>query len=430
MEAKTSAMKKYSEMTAAEMKSELEVLKAEYKKLQGENLSLNMARGRPSEEQLCVAEEILSDKSYVAENGFDCRNYGLVDGIPEVKRMFAQILEVPAENVFVGGNSSLSLMYDCVIWSVLFGNINSEKPWKDCGRVKFLCPVPGYDRHFAICEELGIEMINVPLGEEGPDMDMVERLVAEDESIKGIWCVPKYSNPTGITYSDETVKRFAALKPAAKDFRIFWDNAYCVHDLDVENPDKLLNLYTECEKSGSLDMCYIFSSTSKISFAGGGVSCVAASKGNIAEIKKRMTIKTIGYDKLNQLHHARYFKDLAAVKDTMDRHSKYMKVRFDAVLETLEKELSGCGIAKWTSPRGGYFISFDTVPHCAKRVVALCKEAGVVLTGAGATFPYGKDDNDSNIRIAPSCPTPEELLLAAKLFSLCVKIASLEKMIG
>ncbi|MBP0990069.1 MAG: aminotransferase class I/II-fold pyridoxal phosphate-dependent enzyme, partial [Oscillospiraceae bacterium] len=281
-------MKKYSEMSSLEKKNELESLRSEYEKWVKKGLKLNMARGKPSPEQLYVAKEILKDDATSAQDGTDCRNYGMLDGIGEMKKVFSEMLDIPAENIFVGGNSSLSLMYDCVVWGVLFGNCDSERPWKDCGKIKFLCPVPGYDRHFAICEELGIEMINVPLKQDGPDMDKVEKLVSGDESIKGIWCVPKYSNPTGITYSDEVVKRFAALTPAAKDFRIFWDDAYCVHDLDVDAPDKLLNLFDECRKSGKENMCYIFTSTSKISFAGAGVSCVAASDENIAYIKKHM----------------------------------------------------------------------------------------------------------------------------------------------
>ena len=340
----------------------------------------------------------------------------------------ADMLGVSENKVIVCGNASLNIMYDTIARSMIFGVMGST-PWCKLEKIKFLCPVPGYDRHFAITEQFGIEMINIPMNDQGPDMDMVEKYVNEDAAVKGIWCVPKYSNPGGITYSDAVVKRFAALKPAAEDFRIFWDNAYVIHDLYEDKSDDLLEILSECEKAGNPDMVYEFCSTSKISFAGAGISAVAASPANLEYIKKTMTVQTIGYDKINQLRHVRYFKDAQGMKSHMMKHAEIMRPKFEAVLQVLDKELSGLGIGSWTKPNGGYFISFDAMEGCAKAIVAKCKDAGVVLTDAGATYPYKNDPKDSNIRLAPTFPTPEELALATDLFVLCVKLVSVEKLL-
>ena len=346
----------------------------------------------------------------------------------EAKRLLSDMMEVPIDNIIIYGNSSLNVMYDTVARSMTHGVMGST-PWCKLDKVKFLCPVPGYDRHFAITEYFGIEMINVPMTENGPDMDMVEKLVAEDEAVKGIWCVPKYSNPQGYSYSDETVLRFANLKPAAKDFRIYWDNAYGIHHLYDENQAELVEILAACEKAGNPDMVYKFSSTSKISFPGSGVAAIAASEANLVDIRKQMTIQTIGHDKVNQLRHARFFKDINGMREHMRKHADIMRPKFEAVINILEEELGGLGIGSWTKPMGGYFISFDAMEGCAKAIVAKCKDAGVVMTKAGATFPYGLDPKDSNIRIAPSFPTLEEMTEAAKLFALCVKLVSVEKLL-
>ncbi len=400
----------------------------EYKSFKAMNLKLNMARGKPSPEQLDVSMDMLNilDEKSVLDgiNGDDYRNYGILDGIPEAKRIFSDMLGVSEDEIIIGGNASLNLMYDIIADSYAFG-VNGSKPWCKLDKVKFLCPVPGYDRHFAICEKFGIEMVNVPTDENGPDMDMVEKLVAEDDSIKGIWCVPQYSNPTGYVYSDETVKRFANLSPKAEDFRIFWDNAYCIHHL-VDNPRIILNILDECKKNGKENMVYIFGSTSKITFSGSGVSAVGSGKDNIAYIKKNMGIRTIGYDKINQLRHALYFRSYDGLVEHMKKHKAIIAPKFKVVLDTLEKEIAPLGIGSWTKPEGGYFVSFDSLPGCAKRIVELCKEAGVTLTGAGAAFPYGKDPEDKNIRIAPTYPTVDELQKAMEIFCLSVKIASAE----
>jgi DNA-binding transcriptional MocR family regulator len=364
-----------------------------------------------------------------AENGLDTRNYGGLDGIPEAKRLMAGIMDVKPEQVIVYGNSSLNIMYDTVARGMLLGFLG-ETPWSKLEKVKFLCPVPGYDRHFAVTEHFGIEMINVPMTEDGPDMDMVEKLVAEDDAIKGIWCVPNYSNPQGIVYSDETVRRMAALRPAAKDFRVFWDNAYAVHHLYGAQHGAMLNILEECEKAGNPDMVLEFASTSKVSFAGAGIAAMAASEANLADARKSMTIQTIGYDKVNQLRHVNYFRDMAGVEAHMEKHAALLRPRFELVLDTLEQSLSGTGAGKWISPKGGYFITFESVEGCATRIVALAKEAGVVLTPAGAPFPYGKDPQDSVIRIAPSYPTMEELQQAAEVFVVCVKLATVEKLLA
>ena len=426
-------MKAYKELS----KEELQTLQAEltkaYEDAKGKGLKLDMSRGKPGITQLDMGMDILdalnSKSDMKTEDGMDVRNYGVLDGIPEAKRLMAGIMGVKPENVVVCGNASLSIMYDTISRSMTHGVMGST-PWCKLDKVKFLCPVPGYDRHFAITEHFGIEMINVPMSPQGPDMDMVERLVTEDSTIKGIWCVPKYSNPQGYSYSDETVRRMAALKPAAKDFRIFWDNAYAVHDLYDDRKDTILEILSECEKAGNPDMVYEFCSTSKISFSGAGVAALASSRGNIDFIKKSMTIQTIGYDKINQLRHVRYFKDINGLKAHMKKHAALLKPKFEAVLTTLDEELSGLDIGEWTKPNGGYFISFEAMDGCAKAIVAKCKEAGMTLTGAGATFPYGKDPKDSNIRIAPSFPTPEEMKLAAELFALCVKLVSVEKLLA
>ena len=336
---------------------------------------------------------------------------------------------IPAENVIVYGNSSLSIMYDTISRCVTHGVMGST-PWCKLDQVKFLCPAPGYDRHFAITELFGIEMITIPMTPEGPDMDLVEKYVSEDPAVKGIWCVPKYSNPQGYTYSDETVRRFAALKPAAKDFRIYWDNAYSIHDLYDDNKDELLEILSECEKAGNPDMVYEFSSLSKVTFSGAGIAAFASSKANVEETKKFMSIMTIGYDKINQLRHVRYFKNVEGLQAHMKKHAAILRPKFEAVLGILDRELGDLGIGEWTRPRGGYFISFEAMEGCARAIVAKCKEAGVVMTGAGATFPYGKDPKDSNIRIAPTFPNAEELAAAAELFVLCVKLVSVEKLLA
>lgn len=425
-------MKKYTEMSETELKEQLAVLTKEYEAAKAKGLKLDMSRGKPSPAQLDVSNEMLdivnSETGCVSDSGTDCRNYGIMEGIPEARQLMGDFLRVPKENVFVCGNASLNIMYDCVSSAMLFGIMGST-PWCHLDKVKFLCPVPGYDRHFKITELMGIEMINIPMTENGPDMDMVEKLVSSDSSIKGIWCVPKYSNPQGIVYSDETVKRFAALKPAAKDFRIYWDNAYALHYIYDENIE-IPEILSECAKAGNPDLVYEFCSTSKISFAGGGISAIASSEANLKWISKRMNVETISYDKINQLRHARYFKNGDGLRAHMRKHAEFLRPKFDVVLETLDRELTGLGAGSWMKPMGGYFISFDAVPGCAKAIVNKCKEAGVVLTGAGATYPYGKDPDDSNIRIAPSYPTLEELRQAAELFTLCAKLATVEKLLA
>ena len=425
-------MKAYKDMS----KEELITLKAEleqaYVEAKGKGLQLDMSRGKPSATQLDLCMPMMSildtDSILNTAAGLDCRNYGVLDGIPEAKELMAEIMGVKAENVIVCGNASLPIMYDTISRSMTHGVCGST-PWCKLDTIKFLCPAPGYDRHFAITEHFGIEMITIPMTEEGPDMDMVEQYVNTDAAVKGIWCVPKYSNPQGIVYSDKVVKRFAALKPAAEDFRIFWDNAYAIHDLYPDEEETLLDILGECEKAGNPDMVYEFASTSKVSFAGSGIAAVASSVKNLEFMKKSMTIQTIGYDKINQLRHVKYFKNLAGLKEQMKKHADIMRPKFEAVLSILEKELGGLGIAEWISPKGGYFISFESMEGCAKAIVAKCKEAGVVMTGAGATYPYGKDPKDTNIRIAPSFPTPEEMAQAAELFVLCVKLVSVEKLL-
>lgn len=425
-------MKAYKVMTRNELMAQKAELEKKFTEAKGKGLQLDMSRGKPEPAQLDMGMGLLdalnSDSDMKCMEGLDVRNYGLMDGITEAKHLMADVMGVPAENVIVFGNSSLSIMYDMVCRSVTHGVMGST-PWCKLDKVKFLCPVPGYDRHFAITQHFGIEMIAIPMTADGPDMDLVEKYVSEDEAVKGIWCVPKYSNPQGITYSDETVRRFAALKPAAKDFRIYWDNAYAVHHLYEEKQDTILEILSECGKAGNPDMVYEFCSTSKISFSGAGIAAMASSPANLADIKKTLTLRTIGYDKVNQLRHARYFKNLEGLQTHMKKHADIIRPKFEAVLSVLEQELGGLEIGEWTKPLGGYFISFEAMEGCAKEIVAKCKELGVVLTGAGATFPYGKDPKDSNIRIAPTYPTAEEMAQATDVFVLCVKLVSVEKIL-
>ena len=425
-------MQPYAEMSTEELQELRKQLSAQYKEFQGKDLRLDMSRGKPSVEQLDLSmgmmDVLSSSDDLTCEDGTDCRNYGGLTGIREAKELIGDMMEVAPDYIIIYGNSSLNVMFDTVSRSMTHGVMGCT-PWCKLDKVKFLCPVPGYDRHFAITQYFGIEMINVPMTPDGPDMDMVERLVAEDDSIKGIWCVPKYSNPTGTSYSDETVRRFARLKPAAPDFRIYWDNAYSIHHLYDDNQDFLVEILEECAKAGNPDIVYKFTSTSKVSFPGSGIAAVAASKANLEDFRSYMQIQTIGHDKLNQLRHVRFFKDLNGLHEHMRKHANIIRPKFELVLDTLEKELGGLGIGEWTKPHGGYFISFDAMEGCAKAIVAKAKEAGVVLTGAGATYPYGKDPKDSNIRIAPSFPTLEDLGKAAEVFVLCVKLTSVEKLL-
>ena len=421
----------YTQMTKEQLTSEKIALEKQYADYKAKGLKLDMSRGKPAPEQLDLSIDMLLhclDGDYKSSNGIDCRNYGVLDGIPEAKKLFEEMLNIGDDEIIVGGNSSLQLMYDTIIRALHFGVYGGDKPW-GAGKVKFLCPVPGYDRHFAICESLGIEMIPVPYKADGPDMDIVEKLVAEDDEIKGIWCVPMYSNPTGITYSDEVVRRFANLKPKAKDFRIFWDNAYCVHHLSDDH-DTLLNIIEECRNAGNPDMVFQFTSTSKISFPGGGLAIIAASKNNIDFIKSQMTVQTIGFDKLNQLRHVRYFKNAENIHAHMRKLAEKLRPKFDLTHEILERDLVPAGIAHWTRPLGGYFISLFVLPGTAKRTWTLCKEAGVTMTNVGATYPYRLDPDDSNIRIAPTYPSLENLESAMCILTLCARIAALEKLTG
>ncbi|WP_461812074.1 PLP-dependent aminotransferase family protein [Faecalimonas sp.] len=425
-------MVSYSELSKEELLNLKIQLEEQFSEVKAKGLKLDMSRGKPSAAQLDLAMgmmDVLNSKSDLkCQEGVDCRNYGVLDGIQEAKQLLADMMEVPKDNIVIFGNSSLNVMYDTIARSMTHGVMGST-PWCKLDKVKFLCPVPGYDRHFAITEHFGIEMINIPMTENGPDMDLVEKLVSEDEAIKGIWCVPKYSNPQGITYSDETVHRFAKLKPAAKDFRIYWDNAYGIHHLYEDKQDYLIEILMECKKEGNPDMVYKFCSTSKVSFPGSGVSAIAASDANLVAIRKQMTIQTIGHDKLNQLRHARFYKDIHGMVEHMKLHADILRPKFETVLSVLEKELGGLEIGSWLAPRGGYFISFDAMEGCAKAIVSKAKEAGVIMTPAGATFPYGKDPKDSNIRIAPSYPTPDELKIAAEIFVLSVKLVSIDKLL-
>ena len=422
----------YSSLSREELSTLKDKLEQEFKEVKELGLKLDMSRGKPSKTQLDLSMGMLdtvnSESNMDCEDGTDCRNYGVLTGIPEIRRLMADMAGVSEKNVIVYGNSSLNIMFDTVSRSMTHGVMGST-PWAKLDKVKFLCPVPGYDRHFAITESFGIEMINVPLYEDGPDMDMVEKLVSEDPAIKGIWCVPMYANPTGTTYSAETVRRFAALQPAAEDFRIFWDNAYGVHHLFADDQDSIPEILSECAKAGHPDMVYEFMSTSKITFPGSGIAAMFTSEANIKGILKVMTFQTIGHDKINQLRHARFFGDIEHLKAHMMKHAELIRPKFAAVIDTLEEGLGGLEIGSWSNPKGGYFISFDAMEGCARAIVAKMKEAGVVMTGAGATYPYGKDPKDSNIRIAPTLPTPEELAKAAEVFVLCVKLVSVEKLL-
>lgn len=425
-------MKPYAEMAKEELRSLRARLKAEYKEYQAKGLSLNMARGKPCTEQLDLSMGMMdvlgSGDDLTCEDGTDCRNYGVLDGIREAKELIGDMMENPIDSIIIYGNSSLNVMYDTISRSMTHGVMGST-PWCKLDKVKFLCPVPGYDRHFAITEYFGIEMINVPMTPTGPDMDMVEELVASDDAIKGIWCVPKYSNPQGISYSDDTVRRFARLKPAAKDFRIYWDNAYGVHHLYDRDQDHLIEILAECKRAGNPDLVYKFASTSKISFPGSGLAAIATSPNNMEDIKKQLMIQTIGHDKVNQLRHVRFFGDIHGLVEHMRLHADILRPKFEIVTGTLEKELGGLGIGAWTTPKGGYFISFDSLEGCAKDIVARAKKAGVIMTGAGATYPYGKDPRDSNIRIAPTYPSQEDLKTAMEIFTLCVKLVSIDKLL-
>lgn len=423
----------YKNCSKEALENEYSCLVKQFEDIKGKGLNLNMARGKPGKEQLDLSLpmlDVLNSKSeFVGDDCMDCRNYGILEGITECRKLFADILGTDYTNVMVGGSSSLNMMFDTITCMMTTSISEGCKPWYEVKDRKFLCPVPGYDRHFGITEYYGFNMIPVPMDENGPDMDMIEKLVTEDESIKGVWCVPKYSNPTGITYSNEVVKRFAALKPKAKDFRIMWDNAYVIHDV-TDNPDSLLNILDECEKAGNPDLPIVFTSTSKVTFPGAGVAAMAASKANMAVFMKRYNYEVISYDKLNMLRHVLFFKDLSGLLEHMQKHKAVLAPKFEIVAAALERELKPVGIGSWTNPNGGYFVSVDVLEGTAKRVVELCKEAGVVLTGAGATYPNGNDPHDSNIRIAPSFPPNDELLQAMEVFCICTKLAACEKLLG
>ena len=422
-------MAKYCELTSEQVKAEYAKVHQQFEDLKSRNLKLNMARGKPGKAQLDLVSDILtilSDPAQCAPSGFDVRNYGELSGIPEAKTLFADILGCKPEETFIGGNASLSLMYDTISKAYTHGLLHSPAPWAKLDCVKWLCPAPGYDRHFKISESFGMEMITIPMTAAGPDMDLVEQLV-QDPAVKGMWCVPKYSNPDGIIYSDETIDRIAALKPAAPDFLLMWDNAYCVHEFDGDFVP-FRDILSVCREAGNPDMVFEYASTSKITFPGAGVAVMASSEANIGYMTKLLSIQTISYDKVNQLRHALYLKDKEHTLALMRRHAALMKPKFDAVLTALNRQIAPLGIATWTEPKGGYFVSLNTVPGLAKRTLALCKEAGVIMTDAGATFPYGKDPQDQNIRIAPSLPPVEELEQAMDVFCICLRMAALEQL--
>ncbi len=425
-------MKTYAEMSREELSEEITSLKKEYHRFQTMELHLDMSRGKPCQEQLDLSMHMMdvldSSSDLTCEEGIDCRNYGALTGIEEARELLGDMMENNPKDIIIFGNSSLNVMYDTISHAYTHG-IMGNMPWCKLDKVKFLCPVPGYDRHFAITEYFGIEMIPVPMTPNGPDMDQVEKLVAEDASVKGIWCVPKYSNPQGYSYSDETVRRFARLKPAASDFRIFWDNAYGVHHLYDDRQDYLIEILAECKRAGNPDLVYKFSSTSKITFPGSGIAALATSPNNMDDIRSQLKRQTIGHDKVNQLRHVRFFKDIHGLTEHMRRHADILRPKFEMVEDTLEKQLGGLGIGTWTKPLGGYFIHFESLPGCAKSIVAHAKKAGVVMTGAGATWPYGKDPQDSSIRIAPTYPSSQDLAVASELFALCVKLVSAEKLL-
>lgn len=424
-------MQAYKDLSKEELLVLKEELLKKYEVLKSKNLKLDMSRGKPSPEQLDLSNELinaLDNNDFLDKDGTDCRNYGVLDGIISAKELMASLLEVDVENILIYGNSSLNLMYDTISRAYMFG-IMGNTPWCKLDKVKFLCVVPGYDRHFSITSSFGIENINIPMLEDGPDMDMIENLIKNDDTIKGIWCVPKYSNPSGNTYSDVVVKRFASLKPLAKDFRIYWDNAYIIHDLYEDKKDKLLNIFSECKLVNNENLIYEFTSTSKISFPGSGIAALASSKDNLSDIKKHMQIQTISHDKINQLRHVRYFKDITGLKKHMKKLATSLRPKFELVDDILNKELSDLGIATWTKPKGGYFISFDSLPFLATKIVNSLKEIGIVMTSAGATFPYGKDPEDKNIRIAPSYPDLSDLEEATMAFCLLVKLLTIEKIL-
>ena len=425
-------MKSYTEMSRAELSAELADVMAEIEAEKKKGHSLDMSRGKPDPTQLNLSMRMLEQNPYdliYTRKGTDVRNYGELAGVDEAKELFADVLGVKMENIIMGGQSSLCLMYDCFIKALVLGVYGGSKPWGQQGKLKFLCPAPGYDRHCRICQEFGVEMINIPMTPTGPDMELVRSYVESDPSVKGIWCVPKYSNPQGITYSPETVEAFAALKPAADDFRIFWDNAYFVHGFR-DTDDYLANIFDLCKKYGSEDMVYEFMSTSKVTFSGAGVAVFAPSRNNIEFLTRQMNVQTLGYDKLNQLRHVKYFKNAEGLYEHMKKQADYLRPKFDCTLAMLEDGLGGLGIAEWTRPNGGYFVSFDGLPGTAKRCVSLCKEVGVKFTDAGATFPYGIDPEDKNIRIAPSFPAIDQLYRCMKVFCICQRAAALEVLLA
>ena len=424
-------MTAYAALSPAELQREYEMVSKSFEEVKKKNLKLDMSRGKPGKAQLDLVSDILtvlSTPDDCMDGGLDVRNYGELSGIPSCRRLFAELLGTKPEEIFVGGNASLNLMTDVISKGFTHGLLHSPRPWSREETVKFLCPSPGYDRHFKVTESFGMELITIAMTETGPDMDAVEEAV-KDPAVKGIWCVPKYSNPQGIIYSDETIARLAALKPAAPDFTIMWDNAYCIHEFDGDFVP-FQDILTLCREAGNPDMVYEFASTSKVTLPGAGVAVFATSEANMAYMKKLLTIEVISYDKVNQLRHVRYLKDKAHTLELMKKHAAVMKPKFDAVADALDREIKPLGIGSWCRPKGGYFISYDAMPGTAKRALALCKEAGVVMTGAGATFPYGVDPQDSNIRIAPSLPPVSELEAAIEVFCICVRMAALEKLLG